>query len=75
MIILSTTVGRRWYVEIVAGTVGAQAFVGTQHLSTGNQIWDRVDIGILPEKMTEQVILDELYAALLAFLERRTAVG
>jgi hypothetical protein len=65
-------VGRRWYVEIVQGTVGAQAFLGTAHVSSGHQTWDRLDIGILPERMTERQIVDELYAAVLDFLERRT---
>jgi hypothetical protein len=68
-------VGRRWYVEIVAGTVGAQAFLGTSHVASGHQTWDRVDIGILPNTMTEDAILGELYGALLEFIERRTAVG
>ena len=75
MIILQSNVGRRWYVEIVAGTVGSQAFLGTNHVATGNQVWDRFDLGVLPETMREDDILGELYGALLSFLERRTTLG
>lgn len=75
MIMSSGNVGRRWYVEIVRGTVGSQAFLGTAHVATGHQTWDRFDLGALPEQMTEDAILGELYAALLEFLERRTALG
>jgi len=74
MIIMSVNVGRRWYVEIVQGTVGSQAFLGTNHVATGNQVWDRFDLGILPETMREQDILGELYGALLAFMERSTSI-
>lgn len=75
IIIKRNQTGRRWYVEIVSGTVGAQAFFGTNHVATGNQCWDRVDLGVLPGEMTEGAILDELYGALLSFLERRTSLG
>lgn len=74
MIIMSVNVGRRWYVEIVQGTVGSQAFLGTNHVATGIQVWDRFDLGILPETMREQDIISELYGALLAFMERSTSI-
>lgn len=61
--------------EIVQGTVGSQAFLGTNHVATGNQVWDRFDLGVLPETMTEEQILGELYGALLSFLERRTSIA
>jgi hypothetical protein len=75
LISLTKNVGRRWYVEIVAGTIGAQAFVGTNHVATGNQVWDRFDLGILPETMREVDVLGELHGALLEFLERHSHLG
>lgn len=54
------------------GTMGSQAFLGTNHVATGNQVWDRFDLGALPSTMREQDVLGELHGAVLEFLERST---
>jgi hypothetical protein len=66
------TVGRRWYVEICQGTLGSQAFFGTTHLSTGNQVWGRLDLGTDMSQLTEGQILDELWSACIQLMEART---
>ena len=63
-------VGRSWYVKITTGMVGGSAELGTHHLATGVQVWDRANIEVsLP--MTERQVLEELYYALSVFMERR----
>lgn len=68
-------VGRTWYVAIVQGTLTSQAFLGTRHPSTGDQCWHRLDWGTDMGSLTEQQILDELYAAVLSFMEARAHIG
>lgn len=68
-------VGRSWYVEIIQGRAGAQAFLGTRHVATGDQIWLRLDCPSMPVELTEHVVLDELYGAVLALMEATTHVG
>lgn len=69
------TVGRRWYLEIVQGTLGSQAFFGTTHLTTGTQVWQRLDLGTDMSQLTEGQILDELWSCCLQLMEQRTHVG
>lgn len=69
------TVGRTWYIEIRQGTLSSQAFLGTRHPSTGDQLWCRLDWGTDMGSLTEQQVLDELWAACLSMMEARAHIG
>jgi hypothetical protein len=65
-------VGRTWYLEIRQGVTSSQAFLGTRHPATGDQLWHRMDWGTSFTTLTESEILDELWAAAMSFMEART---
>jgi hypothetical protein len=69
------TVGRTWYLELKQGTLGSQLFLGTRHVATGDQVWERKNWGTDLSGLTELEILDELYGAVLSLMEARTHVG
>jgi len=66
------TVGRQWYVKIIAGRTGSQAFFGTAAVDTGDQEWHRLDWGTDMAALRESEVLDELWAACVSFMEART---
>lgn len=68
-------VGRTWYVKIVNGRLGAQVFLGTAQLVSGDQCWDRYDFGGLPEHYTQADVLSWFHDAVLELLERSTGEG
>ena len=57
---------------IVQGTISSQVFLGTKHLATGSQTWQRLDWGTDMSSLTEGEILDELWAACMSLMEART---
>jgi hypothetical protein len=62
-------------VQIIAGPLGSQVFLGTHHVATGNQAWMRMDWGTDMASLTEGEILDELWAACMSLMEARTSIG
>lgn len=70
-----TDVGRVWYLKITNGMVGAICEVGTAHLQYGHSTWDRFEVPRMPDAVTENGVLDELFMALTAALERRSHLG
>jgi len=67
---MGTRNDRTWYVEITqVGRHAPTARFGHRKAGAG-WVWDEVTWGELPTPLTEAVILSEIYAAVLEFLER-----
>lgn len=62
-------VGRTWYVKLTRGTVGGAIEIGTHHYANGTQVWYRVPWECPTDPMSERDVGDELYVALMRFLE------
>lgn len=62
-------VGRTWYVKLTRGTIGGEMEIGTSHYSSGRQVWWSQPWVCPVDPMSEKDVGDELYVALMRFLE------
>lgn len=65
-------VGRTWYVKLTRGPISGEVEIGTSHLASGRQVWYRVPWMVPVDPMSEKDVGDELYVALMAYLESRS---
>jgi len=64
-------VGRTWYLKLTRGTVAGAVEIGTHSLMTGTQVWYFAPWLCPVDPMSEKDVADELYVALMAFLESK----
>lgn len=63
------SVGRSWYMRLTRGVLNGQVEIGTYHWSTGTQIWWTQDWSCPVDPMAQKDLADELYVALMKYLE------
>lgn len=63
------SVGRSWYLRLTRGVLTGQAEIGSYHVATGTQIWWTNTWSCPVDPMAQKDIADELYVALMQFLE------
>jgi hypothetical protein len=64
-------VGRVWYVKLTRGQLRGEVEIGTSHLLSGRTVWYRAPWDCPVDPMSEKDVGDELYVALMAFLEQK----
>lgn len=64
-------VGRTWYMKLIRGTVGGAVEIGTEHHATGRTVWYYQPWICPTDPMSEKDVADELYVALMRFLEEK----
>jgi len=63
------SVGRTWYMRLTRGVMNGAVEVGTHHIDTGTQVWYTAAWDAPLDPMTMQDLCDELYVALMRFME------
>lgn len=64
-------VGRTWYIQLTRGTLRGAIEIGTIHHTTGRTVWWFAPWDAPVDPMSEKDVGDELYVALMQFLEQK----
>ena len=62
-------VGRTWYLQLSRGTLAGRMEIGTYHYASGRSVWWERQWICPIDPMSEKDVGDELYVALMRFLE------
>lgn len=65
-------VGRKWYIQLTRGTIRGAVEIGTWHPAAGRSVWWWAPWECPVDPMSEKDVADELYVALMAFLEDKS---